>query len=417
MLKSPGYAILCRLPINCRVLTLVMVVVAGCLPARAADWPQFRGPDGQGHSAETALPISWSETENIVWKTPILGLGWSSPVIRNEQIWITTAILDPASLRALCLDAKSGQVVYDVEVFKKDDLGPIHTKNSHASPTPIIEDDRVYVHFGSHGTACLTTRGEVLWRNQEMVYDHRHGPAGSPVIWHDLLIVSCDGTDKQFVVALDKKTGEIRWRTDRSGRMAYCTPLAIRVDGVDQIVSPGGDQVVGYAPTTGEELWRFRYDGYSVVPRPVFGHGLVFVSSSYDSPVLYAIRPGHGDITETGAAWSLRRGAPHNPSPLLIGDELYIVSDVGVATCLDAVSGDQHWQSRLGGGFSASPLAAEGRIYFTNEEGLTTVMEAGTEVKKLSENQVEGRTLASLATSDHALFLRTDLALYRIQAK
>ncbi|HEY4310179.1 MAG TPA: PQQ-binding-like beta-propeller repeat protein [Pirellulales bacterium] len=400
-----------------RPIWSVVISLGIVATATGEDWPQFRGPDGQGHSNERGLPIEWSETQNVAWKQPIEGLGWSSPTIVAGQIWLTTANTEQGTLQAVRLDAKSGQEISYFEVFRKDDLGPIHNKNSHASPTPIIEGDRVYVHFGAHGTACLSTAGEVLWRNEDLKYDHRHGPAGSPVIFGELLIISCDGTDKQFVVALDKKTGQTRWQTDRTGRMAYSTPLVIDVEGQKQLVSPGGDQVVSYAPDTGKEIWRFRYDGYSVVPRPVFGHGLVFVSSAYDSPVLYAIRlPGTGDITETAAAWSMRRGAPNNPSPVLVGDELYIVSDLGIATCVDAETGEQHWQTRLGGGFSASLLEAEGNIYFTNEEGLTTVMAADKSSKKLATNQVEGRTLASLATTDGAIFLRTDKALYRIQS-
>jgi outer membrane protein assembly factor BamB len=408
-----------------RLITRLAAAVVGVLAMSllppvvlAGDWPQFRGPDGQGHSAERGLPIRWSETENVSWRTPIDGLGWSSPVVRGRQVWLTAAIVEQGSLRAICLDTKTGQVVHDVEVFHKEDLGPIHAKNSHASPTPILEGDKVYVHFGSHGTACVSDKGEVLWRNQELVYDHRHGPAGSPVVWRDLLIVSCDGTDKQFVTALDKETGLARWRTDRGNAMAYSTPLVIAIDGVEQVVSPGAGQVAGYAPATGEEIWRFRYDGYSVVPRPVFGRGLLFVSSGYDTPVVYAIRlPGQGELTETAAAWSLRRGAPHNPSPLLVGKELYLVSDLGIASCLDAVSGKIHWQQRLSGGYSASPLSAEGRVYFTNEEGLTTVMAAATEAEVFAENHVDGRTLASLATADDAIFLRTDKALYRLEAR
>jgi len=400
---------------------LACVVVLGTFGpagmAMAADWPQFRGPDGQGHSTERGLPTEWSETENVVWKTPIDGLGWSSPTIRQGQIWITTAIEAEGSLRAVCLDTRTGKILRDVEVFHKEDLGRIQSKNSHASPTPVIDGERIYVNFGAHGTACLSSRGEILWRNQELEYDHRHGPAGSPVLWKDLLIVNCDGADKQFVVAFDTLTGAIKWTRPREGRMAYATPLTIRVGDADQLVSPGGDAVVSYDPANGKEIWRFRYDGYSVVPRPVFGHGLTYVSSGYDSPILYAIRvDGQGDVTENGAAWTLRRGAPHNPSPLLNGDELYFVSDLGVASCVDARTGESHWQLRLGGGFSASPMENEGNIYFTNEDGLTTVMAAGKAAKKLFANQVEGRTLASLATSDHAIFLRTDKALYRIQS-
>lgn len=395
---------------------IVVAVLCGANIAAAADWPQFRGPDGQGHSAERGLPTEWSETDNIVWKTPIDGLGWSSPTIRQGQLWITTAIEEDGSLRAVCLDTRTGKVLHDVEVFRKKDLGRINNKNSHASPTPVIDGDRIYVHFGAHGTACLSSRGEILWRNEELVYDHRHGPAGSPVLWKDLLIVSCDGTDKQFIVALDTLTGQIKWQTPREGRMAYSTPLVIRVGDSDQVVSPGGDAVAAYNPASGQEIWRFRYDGYSVVPRPVFGHGLVYVSSGYDSPIMYAIHTeSRGDITESGAAWTLRRGAPHNPSPLLVGEELYLVSDLGVASCVNAKTGESNWQLRLGGGFSASPMSNDGKIYFTNEEGLTTVMAAGKKAQKLFSNQVEGRTLASLATSDHAIFLRTDKAVYRIQ--
>jgi outer membrane protein assembly factor BamB len=395
---------------------LAMLAVA-CLPVAAADWPQFRGPDGQGHSSERGLPTTWSETENIVWKTPIEGLGWSSPVVAGKQIWVTTAIEKTRSLRAACIDLDSGQVVHDVEVFKKADLGSINAKNSHASPTPLIEGDRVYVHFGAHGTACLTRDGQIVWRNDEIHYDHRHGPAGSPVVWRDLLLFSCDGDDVQFVVALDKRNGHVRWKTDREGsRMAYSTPLLIRTGGVDQLISSGGNQVVAYEPATGKEIWKFRYDGYSVVPRPVFAHGLVILSSGYDTPTLYAIRPdGHGDVTDTHGQWTLRRAVPHNPSPLVVGDELYLLSDLGVASCVDARTGDPHWQLRIGGAFSASPLYADGKIYLTNEEGGTTVLAAGTTAKKLATNQIEGRTLASLATAGRSILLRSDKHLYRIE--
>jgi outer membrane protein assembly factor BamB len=381
----------------------------------ADDWPQFRGPDGQGHSAEHGLPLAWSDTDNVVWKTPIAGLGWSSPVVRGRQIWLTTAIEEEGSLRAICLDATSGKIARDVEVFRKRDLGPINPKNSHASPTPYIDGDRVFVHFGAHGTACLSTRGDVLWRNEELEHDHRHGPAGSPVVWRDLVILNCDGADRQFVVALDRETGRTRWRTDRPSKMAYATPLVVSFGGVDQLVSPGAGQVTSYDPATGREIWQCRHGGDSVVMRPVVSDGMVFVSSGYGSTALYAFGlESRGEVLLTDAVWTLRRGVPYDPSPLIVGDELYLVSDQGVVSCLDLHTGKQHWQARLIGAFSASPLACEGSIYITNEEGLTTVIEAGKKLKKLAENQIEGRTLASLATSDQAIFLRTDKALYRI---
>ncbi len=385
-------------------------------PVWGDDWPQFRGPDGQGHAAQRGLPLEWSEESNIVWKAPVPGLGWSSPTIRGRQIWLTTALDEGRSLHAVCLDLETGETLHDVEVFQLAEPDQVHSKNSHASPSPILEGDRVYVHFGDNGTACLSAKGKVLWRNQELVYAHGHGPAGSPVLYKDLLIINCDGTDKQFVAALDKRTGKLRWKTDRKGRMAYATPLVIRVGEQDQVVSTGGDAVVAYNPADGEEIWRVRYDGYSEVPRPVYGQGLVIVSSGYDSPVLYAIRPdGRGDVTETHVAWTINKAAPLNPSPLLVGEELYSVSDNGIAICVDAKTGEQHWQKRLPGNYSASLLEADGRIYITNETGLTTAIAPGKEFKSLASNQLDGRTLASLAVSGKALYLRTDTHLYRIE--
>lgn len=387
----------------------------------AADWPQFRGPGGQGHSSEKGLPLAWSETadgqtRNITWKVPVAGLGWSSPAIQGKQIWLTTALDDGRSLRAVALDRDTGSILHDVEVFEKAEPGTIHNKNSHASPTPVVQGSRVYVHYGAHGMACLSTKGKVLWRNTELVYDHRHGPAGSPVLYKDLLIVNCDGTDVQFVAALDQKSGATRWKMERPGQMAYSTPLVIRVGGKDLLISTSGEQVVAYNPSNGEVAWKVRHDGYSLVPRPVFGHGLVYVCTGYDTPLLYAIRPdGAGDVTETHIEWTIRRNVPHNPSPLLVGDELYFISDNGIATCADARSGQERWQQRIGGNYAASPIFADGRIYFLSEEGLTTVIAPSREFKKLASNQVQGRTLASLAVSDGAIFLRTATHLYRIE--
>lgn len=407
------------------LLTIMSLV---CSPLNAADWPQFRGPGGQGHSDATNLPLTWSETENVVWKVPVAGLGWSSPSIQGDQIWLTTAIDDGKSLHAIALDRATGKTIHDVVVFELADPGAVHSKNSHASPTPLIEDDRVYIHFGAHGTACLKTDGSVVWKTQELKHDHRHGPGGSPVIYQNLLILNCDGSDLQFVVALDKNTGKEVWKKKRehigedriSGKssvpMAYTTPLLTEINGKIQLLSSGADSIVSYDPLTGDELWWFRYDGYSNVPRPVVGKGHVFISSGYDRPEFFAVRvDGTGDVTESHLAWNMKKAAPLNPSPLLLGDELYVVSDNGIATCLDAVSGEQHWQERIGGNFSASPTFADGRIYFLDEEGKTTVVASGKKFEVLASNQLEGRTLASPAMVDSSIFLRTDTHLYRIE--
>ena len=411
-----------------RPALLLTIMCLVCSPLNAADWPQFRGPGGQGHSDATNLPLTWSETENVVWKVPVAGLGWSSPSIQGDQIWLTTAIDDGKSLHAIALDRATGKTIHDVVVFELADPGAVHSKNSHASPTPLIEDDRVYIHFGAHGTACLKTDGSVVWKTQELKHNHRHGPGGSPVIYQNLLILNCDGSDLQYVVALDKNTGKEVWKKKRehigedriSGKssvpMAYTTPLLTEINGKIQLLSSGADSIVSYDPLTGDELWWFRYDGYSNVPRPVVGKGHVFISSGYDRPEFFAVRvDGTGDVTESHLAWNMKKAAPLNPSPLLLGDELYLVSDNGIATCLDAVSGEQHWQERIGGNFSASPTFADGRIYFLDEEGKTTVVASGKKFEVLASNQLEGRTLASPAMVDSSIFLRTDTHLYRIE--
>ncbi len=399
-----------------KVLLLISFLLLGSWSVLAADWPQFRGPDGQGHSSEKDLPLEWGEDKNIVWKVPIPGLGWSSPVIQEDQIWLTTALGEGRSLRALSLHRKDGRILSEVEVFLKDDPRRIHSKNSHASPTPILEDDRVYVHFGAEGTACLSSDGQVLWRTQ-LEYNYVHGSGGSPTLFGDLLIVSCDGTDVQYVVALDKQTGQIRWKQSRGkAQMAFSTPLVIQEQGIDQLVSTGGDRVVSYDPLTGKELWWFPYDGFSLVPRPVHGLGLVYVCSGFNSPVLYALRlDGRGDLNGSHLAWSLSKGVPFIPSPVLVGQELYIVSDNGVASCLDARTGKVLWKERLKGNFSASPLAAPERIYLLNEKGETTVLAPGKEFKKLAANSIDGRTQASLAVTNNAIYLRSARFLYRIE--
>jgi len=407
---------------------LVLLCVVCVSETQAADWPQFRGPGGQGHSDATNLPLTWSETENIKWKVPVAGLGWSSPAIKGDQIWITSAVDDGKTLHAIALDRATGKSLHDVTIFELAEPGTVHAKNSHASPTPLIEGDRVYVHYGAHGTACLKTDGTIVWKTQDLKHDHRHGPGGSPVIFEDLLILNCDGSDIQFVVALDKNTGEIRWKKKRehigedrlTGKsnvpMSYTTPLLAEINGTIQLLSSGADSIVSYNPRNGEEYWWFRYDGYSNVPRPVVGKGLVFISSGYDRPEFYAVKvDGTGDVTESHLGWNMKKAAPLNPSPLLVGDELYLVDDDGIATCLDAVTGTQHWQRRIGGNFSASPTLADGKIYLLDEDGKTTVLTPGKKYEVLATNTLEGRTLATPAMVDHSVFLRTDTHLYRIE--
>lgn len=386
------------------------------LPILAQDWPEFRGPSGQGHSAERGLPMTWSETKNVKWKTAIPGKGWSSPAIQGNRIWLTTATEEGKSLRAVCVDLKTGAVLLNIELFKLKSSGPLHSKNSLASPTPILEGDKIYLHFGANGTACITQTGEIVWKTR-LDYDNgQHGPGGSPVIYNDLLIVNCDGQQTQYVVALDKLTGKTRWRKYRAGGQAYTTPLVVKLPAGDQLISIGALRTFAYEPRTGKELWNVSYgDGFSNVPRPVYGNGLVYLCTGFMQPALLAVRvDGKGDVTKSGIAWTLKRGAPLTPSPLLVGEELYLVSDNGIASCVDAQTGAPHWQVRLGGNHSASPLFADGRIYFLSEEGESTVIAPGKEFKTLAKNQLDGQTLASMAVSSGSIFIRSQSHLYRL---
>lgn len=393
----------------------------------AGDWPQFRGPTGQGIADAADIPLTWTESDNVRWKTPIDGLGWSSPVVVAGRIYLTTAVPqeggESQSLQALCLDAETGGEIWRAPLFDQTGEVEIHGKNSHASPTPVFEDGRIYVHFGPHGTACLTTDGDVVWKCEQLEYGPRHGTGACPVLADDVLVIPCDGWDVQYVAGLEKATGNIRWKVERNTDVlkgfSFSTPLVIDAGGRTQAVCPGSGAVVSYDPDTGEELWRVRYgDGFSVVPRPVFARGLVFVCTGFGQPWLLAIDPtGNGDVTDSHIVWRTKRAAPNSPSVLVVGEELYMISDRGVASCLDVTTGEQHWQERLGGNYSASPLYVAGRVYFQDENGASIVVQAGQQFAELARSTWGdgGRTFASYAVADGALFLRSETHLYRVE--
>lgn len=405
-----------------------------CLPLASlrasAPWPEFRGPTAQGHApAAAALPLEWSPTTNIAWKSAIPGTGWSSPVVSTDgRIFLTTGVTTAphrASLRALALHAATGELLWSTEIVADADISPqtIHKKNSPASPTAIVAGDRVYVHFGHHGTACLDRDGRLQWRTTELAYDPLHGNGSSPVLVDDKLIFTADATKDPFVAALDAATGKLAWKTTRTvqprQRFSFCTPLLITVDDRPQLIAPGAGAVAALDPATGRELWHVTYGaGYSVVPRPVFAHGLLFVATGYNRADLLAIRvdpAAQGDVTDTHVAWRTTKGAPLTPSVLVSGDELYAVNDAGLASCWDARTGQLHWQEKIDGNYSASPLHAGGRIYFQNETGTATVLTASKTFTKLATNALNERTLASYAVAGSAIFLRTAEHLYRIE--
>ncbi len=391
----------------------------------AHDWPEFRGLTGQGHSPANDVPIRWSATENVAWKAAIPGGGWSSPVLVNGRVYLTSAIsaagVKDLKLTAICLDARDGKLLWSTNVFSPEDGSSLHRKNSYASPTPLVRGGRLYVHFGHLGTACLDLNGQVLWRQTSITYPSMHGNGGSPLLAGDRLIFSCDGITNPAVVALDRHTGKVQWKTPRDNdsvpkKFSFSTPLLITNAGREELISPGAGATYAYDPTTGRPLWKVSTGtGFSVVPRPVFAHGLLFVNTDYDFPKLFAIRPGgEGDVTSTHLAWQTGRGAPSTPSALVVGSELYFVSDAGIATCADAKTGQVHWNERLGGGFSASPVFAAGHIYFQNEEGVGYVLKAGKTFEQIAKNELGERTLASYAVDDGTLFIRGAEHLFRI---
>ena len=400
--------------------------------ASGSDWPQFQGPNGDGITAQS-LPTQWSTDSNLAWRSELPGNGWSTPVTSGDRIYLTTAIpVEPAASRSqtpeidhtlalLIIDAKTGQLQQNVAVMDQTSDRPskAHSKNSHASPTPVIDGDRIFVHFGYQGTACLTLDGKPVWVNRELYFRPTHGNGGSPLLVGNHLIFTCDGDVEPKVVALDADTGRLVWQVRRpvsaKKTFSFCTPSVITVDGKAQVIAPGSDCVLSLDPETGETIWDLRYDGYSVVPKPVFDSGLVFLSTGFDSAKMLAIRPtGHGLVTDSHLQWQLDKNIPKTPSMIAHDGLVYSISDDGIALCVEAETGDVVYRKRIGGNFSSSPLLAGEHLYFTSEQGVTTVIKAGREFEQVAENDLGERTLASLAVIDDSILLRTAEALYRI---
>ncbi len=407
-------------------LFLLGIFIWNVQPLRAGEnWPQYRGPHANGQSAAQGLPVTFSETENVLWKTPVHGKAWSSPVVWDKQIWMTTAAKGGKELGVICVDAETGKVLHDVVVFKIDKPQYCHPMNSYGTPTPVIEQGRIYLHFGVHGTACLdTTNAKTLWTRQDFSCDHFRGPASSPVLAGDLLVLTFDGVDVQYLAALDKATGKTAWKRDRKivydtedtdYHKAYSTPALISVQGRPQLVSPSAGATIAYVPDTGEEIWRVRSGGMNAAALPLFGNGLVYVTTAAGGYQLFAVRPdGKGDVTDTHVAWKFAKNVPTRPSQILLDQRLYMISDSGVISCVDAKTGQSVWQHRLGCAFSASPLYAEGRIYFFGEDGEVPVIAAADEFKLLAENKLGDGFMASPAVYDNSLILRSRTQLYRI---
>ena len=408
------------------------------------DWTEFRGPSGDGHAPaprdarSLGVPVVWSETNNIKWKTEIPNRGWSTPVVLGRQVWLTSATDDGHDFFALGVDADSGQIRFNEKVFhceNPEPLGNGASMNCYATPSPVIEPGRVYVHFGRFGTACLdTATGRTIWKRDDLICRHYRGPSSSLVAFENLLILTMDGVDVQYHVALDKTTGATVWKMNRSVawndenvpgpmardgdlRKAHSTPLIVTNGGKPLMLSAGAKAAYGYDPRTGRELWKVQYDDYSVAPRPLFDHGTAFFVTGLSLKELWAVKTdGQGDVTGTGILWKCNTHVPKYASPLLIDGLIYTASDEGFVTCVEASTGQTVWTQRIGGRFAASPVYASGRIYLFDQQGKTTVLKPGRALETLATNTLANGFMASPAVSDSAFFLRTKTHLYRVEA-
>ena len=424
------------------LLALAVLALGG--PAARGDWPEFRGPWGDGHvsapgdSKRIGLPLHWSETNHIKWKTEIPYRGWSTPVVMGGQVWLTTATEDGHDFFAICVDAETGQIRFNEKVFHSDHPEPLGngaSMNCYATPSPAIEPGRVYVHFGSFGTACLeTSTGKALWKRDDLRCRHYRGPSSSLITFENLLILTMDGVDVQYHVALDKQTGKTVWKTDRSvawndenvpGQMArdgdlrkaHSTPLIVTATGKLQMLSGGAKAAYGYDPRTGRELWRVQYPDYSVAPRPLFDQGLAFIVTGLTKTGLWAVKTdGQGDVTDTHVVWKVGTHVGKYASPLLVEGLIYTAAEENYVTCIEAATGQVVWTERIGGKFAASPIYGDGRLYFFDQKGTTTVLKPGRTLEVLATNTLADGFMASPAVAGKALILRTKTHLYRIEA-
>jgi outer membrane protein assembly factor BamB len=423
---------------------VLLVLVALGSPAARGDWPEFRGPWGDGHVSAPGdtkligLPLQWSETNNIKWKTEIPHRGWSTPVVMNGQVWLTTATVEGNDFFAIGIDAETGKIRFNEKVFHSDNPEPLGngaSMNCYATPSPVIEPGRVYVHFGSFGTACLDTgTGKVLWKRDDLPCRHYRGPASSLIAFDNLLILTMDGVDLQYHVGLDKKTGQTVWKTNRSVawndesvpgpmardgdlRKAHSTPLIATVAGKPQMFSAGAKAAYGYDPRTGQELWRVQYPDWSVAPRPLFDGRLAFLVTGLVKTELLAVKPdGSGDVTDTAVVWKLKTHVGKYASPILVNGLIYTAAEESFLTCLDAGTGQTVWTERIGGKYAASPIYADGRLYFFDQTGTTTVIKPGRTFEVLARNTLDNGFMASPAAAGKAFYLRTKTHLYRVEA-
>ena len=387
-------------------------------------WPEFRGPESDGRRLASLPVTEWSESSHVLWKTPIHGQGWSSPVVWGDRIWLTTATPDGKRLSVIALQTSTGKIVVDRVLFDDVEVQKDHhVTNSYASPTPVCDGENVYVHFGAYGTAALDAKtGETRWMRQDLPCNHFRGPGSSPILFKNLLIFHMDGFDFKYVVALDKTTGNTVWKTDRQidygtsdgdVHKAYSTPLLIETEWGLQMICVSSKATIAYRPQSGEEIWRVRYDEYSTTARPIFDGQHVFINSGFSKAHLLAVRPApSGDITDTHVTWNVSRSIGCKPSHVWVDNWIFSLEDRGVLTCLDKQTGEQVWQERLGGDFSASPIVAGKFLFVFDHDGKGYVYLADGSGTRVAINQLETGCRASPAVLGNQLLIRTTEALY-----
>ncbi|WP_340110876.1 PQQ-binding-like beta-propeller repeat protein [Maribellus mangrovi] len=420
-----------RIAVKLSILSL-FIFLFSCKPDNG-NWTHFRGSNMDGHAEVEKAPLTWSETENVVWKVPVKGLGWSSPVAFNDQVWLTSAEEDGTKFYTFCFDLETGRLLDEKTVFVSEEPQRIHSTNSYATPTPCIENGRVYVHFGTFGTACIDTKSfDVLWKRKDLKCDHMQGPASSPILYQNMLIVHLEGTKDPYVIALNKSTGETIWKSVRPAeiydplepvyRKSYQTPIVVNVDGKDLLISNSAYMCFAHDVNTGEVIWTFTYGFDSTVSQPLYWNGLVFVNSGWifedNKPYFtrqFAIDPtGRGDVTETHQVWMYEDEVPQIPTPVIVDGRMYMVHDRGMVTCLDAMSGEPVWKEKLKGNFNASPIYAAGNIYFFNVKGECTIIKPGDTFQKVAENSIDGIVKAIPAFVGDKMLVRSDKYLYLI---
>jgi outer membrane protein assembly factor BamB len=396
-------------------------------------WTHFRGDHLDGQAKGHSYPVMFGEEQNVVWKTEISGLAWSSPVVLGDQIWITTATRNGDKLSALCLDFETGDIVAEILLFEPGQVQNIHATNSFATPTPALEAGYIYVHYGTFGTACISTSDfSVVWMRSDMNCDHMQGPASSVVLHGDMLIVHIEGTDVQYIAALDKRTGKTIWKTHRPAdlyrdippvyKKAYTTPIVVNLNGKDVLVSNGAQLCVAYDIQTGKELWSFWYGHDSTVGMPLvygdivyFNSGWIFEEDKAGYVKFFAVNPaGSGDITQTNLLWKLEEDIPQITTPVIADGRIYMVHERGTLTCVDALTGYVLWKERLKGQFNASPVYAGGYIYIPEVRGTVYIIKPGALYEPVGENRLEGTIKATPAFAGGNIILRTENNLYRI---